>query len=323
MDVFIAFSILIITPFILYISSHFLVDAVKKIGRKSSLEKLFLGVIFAGVATSIPELFIAISASFDKEPQIAVGNALGSNIADLALILPLIVFITGKSINTHKGKLDLRTTFLLFTSSLFPFLLATDGTISRIEGLFLIAVFFIYTFYIFQNKLDGLSREIKTFFKKVKDGISHPYSFNSFATLILALIALVLSSEALIRATTFISLKLQINIFFLGVFLIAAGTSIPELFVGVSSIKENENSILFGDIFGSLITNANLIIGIAALISPITFSDFSEYFVSVFFLFLTFSLFILFAHTKNKIEKWEATILLASYFLFIILETMI
>ncbi len=322
MLVLLSFFLIFVICFVLYKTSSIFIASIKSIAEYGVIGKFALAGIFAGIMTSIPELFVSISAALEKEPVVAVGNALGSNIADIALVVPLIIILSGKAINVKKEDFNLRTVFLVLASSILPFLLALDGSISRVDGLFLITMFFIYSIYIFQSK-PRLNLRIKSFIKKIEYKFNHTRILEPFLIMIVSTLILIISSDTLIRVGNFLSSAMHINVFLIGVFLLGLGTSLPELFVGMSSLQEGEDTIVFGDILGSLITNANLAIGIAALLRPINFSNFNEYWISILALFLSFLIFTIFSFTKRKLEKWEAYILLSFYLLFIVMETLI
>ena len=319
MTILFAIIAVFVLCFILYKASEVFIHSIKALSDDGFLSKFFLASIFGGIATSIPEIFIGIASSLEKKPEIAIGNALGSNIADLSLVLPLAVLLLNQAININKEEISLKNAFLLLSSSFLPFLLAIDGSLSRVDGLFLIGMFFIYTFYIFQKRPSGIFG-LFSFLKKISHEFHRKLIGKEFLSLLISLFTLIFTSDLLVRTTLFLSQALQIKIFLLSLFLIAVGTSLPELFVALQALRKHENAILFGDIFGSLVTNANLVVGLAGFIHPINFASLSTYTLSIIILFLSFILFTLFSFTKRKLEVWEAIVLLSLYVIFFILE---
>lgn len=204
-------------------------------------------------------------------------------------------------------------------TSFAPFLLAVDGVISRVDGLFLLGMFFIYTFYIFQKRPSGVF-SLFSFLRKVYHQLHKKDTKNSLLALVFSILILLLASDFLVKTALFLSLRLNIRVFLLSMFLIAVGTSLPEFFVALQALRKNDVSILFGDIFGSLVTNANLVVGIAGVVSPIVFANLYFYTLSIIVLFLSFILFAIFSFTKSKIEHWEALVLLFLYIIFFIFE---
>lgn len=319
MDILVGIISVFLLSFTVYKASEVFVHSVKSLAKDGFLSKFLLASIFGGIATSIPEVFIGITSSIERKPEIAVGNALGSNIADLALILPLVILVSGRVISIDKEEIGVKHSFLIFTSSFAPFLLAVDGVISRVDGLFLLGMFFIYTFYIFQKRPSGVF-SLFSFLRKVSHKLHKKDTKNSLLALVFSILILLLASDFLVKTALFLSLRLNIRVFLLSMFLIAVGTSLPEFFVALQALRKNDVSILFGDIFGSLVTNANLVVGIAGVVSPIVFANLYFYTLSIIVLFLSFILFAIFSFTKSKIEHWEALVLLFLYIIFFIFE---
>lgn len=322
MTVLLAIISVFLLCFILYKAAKLFIDSIRIIADDGLLSKFLLASIFGGVATSVPEIFVGISAALEKKPTVALGNALGSNIADLALVVPLVVLISGSALKVGKEEFSVKNIFLILASSLLPFLLAVDGGISRIDGLFLTTMFFVYIIYLFQKRPRRLSFGIFSFLRKFNHQLRKKDVRRAFGLLFLSLLILIIASDLLVKIAVFLSWMLQMRIFLVSIFLLALGTSLPELFVSIGAVKSKDEAILFGDIFGSLITNANLVIGISALINPLSLTNFSQYTVSILALFFSFVLFIVFSYTKSKIEKWESLVMISVYLIFFLLETM-
>lgn len=314
--IFLLFSVGIVV----YKASEVLISSIKSLSKDGLLGKFFLASLFAGIATSLPEVFVALSASYEGYPSLSIGNALGSNIVNLGFVVPLAIFLAGKGIDVKKESFNLRNILLVLSATVFPFMLVLDRVLSFYDGLFLIAMFFIYVFYIFEKKeghgfLSILGRIKKTFL--------HPDFWKGMVGIIASLLILVLGSDIMVKLTLSIGEELNITPFLSGLVFVALATSLPELFVATSAIAKGESTIFFGDILGSLVTNANLVIALSTLAKPVVFLDLSDYAISTVFLFIIMALFYVFALTKRRIEKWEAVVLLACYVLFLILEKII
>ncbi len=322
MKILLAIILIFFLCFILYKASEVFVKSIRDISKNGLLSKFLLASLFGGIATSIPEVFVGITSAIEKKPVVALGNALGSNIVDLALVLPLAILLTRKAIKVGKENFSFKNAFLILTSSLLPFLLAIDGQISRIDGFFLVMMFIVYTIYVFQKRIMG-KFGLFNFLRKLKKGFHQTDMIKAVSFLFISLLVLIFASALLIKTATYLSATLQIKMFLVSLFLIALGTSLPELFVAISAVNGTDDSILFGDIFGSLISNANLVVGISAMIFPITIANFAVYGVSISALFFVFFLFMIFSFTKHKFEKWEAVVMVSVYLLFFILESML
>ncbi len=306
--------------FVVYKASEIFVLSVKSLSRDGLLGKFFLASIFAGIATSLPEIFVAFSSSFEGYPTLSIGNALGSNIADLGLVVPLAILLTGTVAKVDKESFNLRSSLLVLAATVLPFMLVLDRVLSFYDGIFLLAMFFIYTFYVFEKKKE---HGFFSFLGRLKKALFHPDFWKGILGVALSLVVLVFGSDAIVRLTLLIGEELGISPFLSGLVFVALATSLPELFVATSALAKGESAIFFGDILGSLVTNANLVIGLSALKRPVVFLDLSDYAVSTIVLFGIMALFYLFSLTKRKIEKWEAIVLFSVYLLFLFLERVI
>jgi len=314
--------IIVVLSLVLYKASVLLIQSIRQLSHDGFIGKFVLAGIFAGFATSIPELFIGVTSALEGKTEIAFGTAIGSNIANLGLVFPLAILLSGIVLIVHREDFSLKTILLLLTSSLFPFLLALNGGLSRINGLFLMLLFAVYSIYIFNKRSDSRKANVEGLLHRIDLALHRSKTRLAFLKLIGAVILLMVSSHFLVNSALFLSEALSVNPFLIAVFIIAPGTSLPELFVALTSIKHREFDVLYGDIFGSLITNANLVIGLSVFIHPFRLIVFPGYLLSLLGLLGVFTLFILFSMTKEKFERWEAGILLAFYFLFFVTETL-
>lgn len=314
--------VILVLSFVLYKASDYLVSAIHDLSGKTIFSVFFLASIFTGVATSIPELFVSVTSAFEKNPEFGFGNAIGSNIANIALIMPIAVLVSGMILNINKAHFSRQTILVLLSASLFPFLLGADGVLSRFDGLFLIFLFVVYAAYIFNKRPHGVFG-----FKNALSRIVNPFENKDIrkaagvasASVILMMIA----SHYLFKSSLLLASVLGIQSFLVALFIVAPGTSLPELFVAMVAIRKKEVDVLYGDIYGSLIANANLVVGVTALISPIRISVFGHYSLSIAALIITFTLFFIFSFSKRRFEKWEALILLFVYILFFLAESVL
>ena len=286
------------------------------------LGKFLLASIFAGIATSVPEIFVAVTAALEGSPNIGFGNAIGSNIANLGLVFALGVLLSPHLFRVHRQDFSLRTIFLLLTSCLFPFLLALDGSLSRVDGAFLMALFLLYSLFIFNKQADTHKPGFFNFLYRLEHFLQKGEVKRQLLHVVLALTVLMISSHFMVKSAVFLSTVLNIRPFLIAVFVLAPGTSLPELFVAIASIKKREIDVLYGDLFGSMITNANLVIGLSSVITPYYLKVFPEYLLSLLGLLIIFVLFVVFSLSKNRFEKWEALVLLGVYLLFFVSEAL-
>tara|TARA_B100001564_G_scaffold126211_1_gene105378 strand:- start:28 stop:960 length:933 start_codon:yes stop_codon:yes gene_type:complete len=275
-----------------------------------NIPKIVVGMTVVSFATSAPELIVSINAALNGYPDLAVGNIVGSNIANLALVLGIVVFITPIKIDKIFIKYDWPA--MIFVTLLFYFLLKSDYTLTLFESILFIAVLVAYliSLFLFQkNRINDQEIDVDTSMKFLK----------IFSLLIFGSFFLWLGSEVLIKGAVSLASKLGISERIIGVTIIAFGTSIPELSTSIVAIINKEQNISLGNLIGSNIFDMLGVIGITGILSPIVISDKGlidsdlVWMVSLAFLILP----LVFFPNKMKFGRAEGVLLLLFYLLFI------
>lgn len=275
-----------------------------------NIPKIVVGMTVVSFATSAPELIVSINAALNGYPDLAVGNIVGSNIANLALVLGIVVFITPIKIDKIFIKYDWPA--MIFVTLLFYFLLKSDYTLTLFESILFIAVLVAYliSLFLFQkNRINDQEIDVDTSMKFLK----------IFSLLIFGSFFLWLGSEVLIKGAVSLASKLGISERIIGVTIIAFGTSIPELSTSIVAIINKEQNISLGNLIGSNIFDMLGVIGITGILSPIVISDKGLidsdliWMVSLAFIILP----LVFFPNKMKFGRAEGVLLLLFYLLFI------
>ena len=249
---------------LIVIGGEFIVRSSVALSLKLNLSKLVIGMTVVAFATSLPELIVSINAALNGYPDLAVGNIVGSNIANLALVLGIVVFITPIKIDKIFIKYDWPA--MIFVTLLFYFLLKSDYTLTLFESILFIAVLVAYliSLLLFQkNRINDQEIDADTSMKFLK----------IFSLLIFGSFFLWLGSEVLIKGAVSLASKLGISERIIGVTIIAFGTSIPELSTSIVAIINKEQNISLGNLIGSNIFDMLGVIGITGILSPIVISD--------------------------------------------------
>ena len=345
-------AILVISLLVLLKSSDMLIEAALSISKFFGMSEFFIGTTLIAFGTSLPELASSISATLSNHAEIVTGNIIGSNITNLTLVLGiastlLVVQIKEKYFNKKIN--------LLIGASLLFLLLSLDGAINFFDGLILLAFFILFIYYekksavvaeeknvkklldqLFGKKktLKEISKEEREILKNInyrtytqlkKKGIdikhiierSHfSHSLKMFGMILFSLAALIASSKFLISSAVGIAEALEINEQFIGLSLIAFGTSIPELAVTFSSIKKGLSGILIGNLIGSNMSNLLLVGGVASLINPLIISPIDWWFTLPFMIFVVF-LFKNYLNTEWISKVFEGLLLIFYYVLFL------
>ena len=276
-----------------------------------NIPKIIVGMTVVSFATSAPELIVSINAALNGYPDLAVGNIVGSNIANLALVLGIVVFITPIKIDKVFYKYDWPA--MILVTLLFYFSLKSDYSLSLFESVLFIIVLIAYLiFLIFYQKSRVNDQEELNVDKSMK-------YLKILSLIIFGGFFLWLGSEVLIKGSISLATKLGISERIIGVTIVAFGTSIPELSTSIVAIINKEQNISLGNLIGSNIFDMLGVIGITGILSPIVISDIGLidsdliWMSSLAFLILP----LVFFPNKMKFGRIEGVILLLFYAFFI------
>jgi len=280
--------------------------------RHFGMPPLLIGMIIVGFGTSAPEMLVSALAAVQGNPGIALGNAYGSNITNIALILGLTALISPIAVNSQILRKELP--FLAGITLLAAWQLR-DAEISRFDALVLLAVFGVVMAWTIRQGLrkskdsleSEMSRELKARAMPVK---------KAFFRLVVGLLVLVASSRLLVWGAVEIAQILGIRDMIIGLTVVAVGTSLPELASSIIATRKGEHDIALGNVLGSNMFNTLAVVGIAGSIHPVSVGP--EVFRRdiIFMTLLTFSLFVVsyrFRSGQGRINRVEGGVLLACY----------
>ncbi|MBL7150454.1 sodium:calcium antiporter [Candidatus Microgenomates bacterium] len=304
--------LLLFFSFLLIKASDIIVDSLRKLSKSTHLSKFALTSFILALATSLPELFVGIAAALENKPSLSLGNVIGSNIANLSIVIGGAAFIGG-TVNVV-GKFLQKDIFYTFLAGSLPLVLLLDNTLSRVDGLILLVVYFWYvaTVLKFREKISFLNGIIKRLGKREAE-IELSWFF-------FGIILLIFSADMLVRVSYQLADFFHIPLFLIGLFLVALGTSLPELSFGIKAIRSHQTAMVFGNLLGSVVANSSLILGITALISPIKILYLQEYLLATIFFIFIFAVFYFFVRSKRRLERWEGGVLFLLYLLFAMVE---
>ena len=302
--------------FLLIKATDILVSAIKFLARSTRLGKLAITSFFLALATSLPEFFVGITAALEGAPNLALGNVLGSNIADLSLVIGGAALLGGSVIVA--GEVIERDILYAFLIGAAPLLLLLDRSLSRIDGIILILIYFWYNKTVF--RFEGKGEESDVWVGRLIRKLKLRSSQNQLGWFFLGAALLIFSADVIVKTAVKIAVSLNLPLFWVGLFLVAVGTSLPELSFELAAIRKKQSSMVMGDLLGSVVANSTLILGVVSLISPIKVTSLYTYLTATMFFLAIFAFFYVMVRTKRKFERWEAGILVFLYLLFIIAE---
>jgi len=303
-------------------------ESAEKVGFFLGLSPFIIGVTVVSLGTSFPELFTGIMAVLQNAPEIVAANAIGSNIANILLVVGVTALVGGKLV-VPKSLIDLDLpllaggTALLFVM-IYPFAGDSEIMIIRPESIALVFGYVVYLTYVIFNDFDSSeedsknlsSQKTKKQIKKRKDKTKPELKIVDIVLLFMGVFLLAFGSRYLIESAVLLSEIHQIAVGAIAIIAVAIGTTLPELFVSVKAAREGNSELALGNIFGSNIFNSFMVIGIPGLISDLPL-DSETYRVGVPFLILATALFVI-SGISRKIHVSEGIFYLLLYALFII-----
>lgn len=291
--------IFIIAGFILLIKgADALVDGSSGIAKKFHIPEIIIGLTIVSIGTSVPELFVSVTSALNGYQDMAIGNVVGSNLCNLLLILGLSAIINPIIIRKETKYIEIP--MCIFFTILFMILCNVGQNISRVDAIILLICFAGFIGYtIYQGvKSSGEFKKEKKDEEKDKSVIWH------VLYIVLGIIALKFGGDFVVENAKQIAESLNISEKIISVTIIAIGTSLPELMTSVTAAIKKDSDIAIGNILGSNIFNMLEIIGVSAIINPITFN--LSYNLEMIILIVSTIVLGLFAYTDVKDEMTKS-----------------
>jgi len=273
-----------------------------KVARIFNISPLIIGLLIFGFGTSAPEMLVSGLAAYDGHPEMSIGNAFGSNIFNIALVLATTAIIY--PVTVEKAVLKKEWVFL-FVSSLIAGFLLMDGFLSFVDGLILLALLLLFLIYVFNESKKGNSIEIEPY----EESIDNQEKGKTWLLLLISLIILVSSAKLVVWGGTNLALAFGVSDLIIGLTVVALGTSLPELAVAISSALKRQHQMIIGNIIGSNLFNTLGVLAIPGLIHP--FQIPAEVMSRDYIYMITLTLLILILSIKLKINRYGGLILLA------------
>ena len=298
---------------ILVWSADKFVDGAAATAKHLGMPSLLIGILIVGFGTSAPEMVVSAIAAMEDNPSLALGNALGSNIVNIALILGVTAIVAPITVNSKIVKKEIPLLLLIVLASGY---LLFDNTLTFNEGLILLFGFFSLVgwsiFAAIKGKGDALESEMED------ELVEHAMSLKvGIIWLLIGLVLLIASSRLLVWGAVGIAHEFGVSDLIIGLTIVALGTSLPELAASVIAARKGEHDIAIGNVVGSNMFNILAVIGIATVIAPMNNIPFEVLQRDwIVMLALTIALLVMaygFKGKDGKITRLEGTILIICY----------
>lgn len=309
---------LIVGFLLLIIGADLLVKGSSNIAQKFHIPEILIGLTIVALGTSMPELIITISSASQNATDLIIGNAVGSNLCNLLLIMGVIAILRPIII-------DKETKFIHLPVALFSTIVvlclgigilgSANNIISRTDGIILVLFYLLYFLYPIIIEIKDIRTSMK---ENKKKHIKAKGTLLSIFFIIVGIIALRSGGDIVVNESTEIAMKYGISERVIGLTIVAVGTALPELVTSIIAVIKKEENLAVGNLIGSCIVNSFLILGTGAIITPLAFSR--EFIFNL--ILLTFSIILIwmccFIGKKNTITRYNAMLLLIIYSVYIV-----
>ncbi len=296
--------------FILIGSGNFLVKGSVSMAKHFGLSSLVIGVTVVAFGTSAPELLVSVQAAIADHPEIALGNVIGSNISNIALVLAITAVISPISVNRNSIIIDWP---VMMTAGILLGIFSLDNSLQFTEGLVLNLILLVFIWFSIKN-----SKKSETVKPKEDAGNKSMKLPVSLGLIIISSAGLALGAKLLVDNSSSIATNLGVSERAIAISMLAVGTSLPELVTSVIAALQKETDISIGNIIGSNIFNILSVLGITALIKPMEVSPVIQIDILVMLLISLLLLFMMIPARKAKITRVEGILLILSYIIYLI-----
>lgn len=300
---------------LLVVGGEFLVRSSVGLSFKLNLSKMVIGLTVVSFATSAPELLVSLQAAYDGLSDIALGNVIGSNIANIGLVLGLTAIISTLTIDRDFYRFNWPV-MMLFSMALY-FLLSNDGKLSQTEGIGLITALIVYLFFLIRRARKNRHLDEDG----VDDGLAQTSYFKIIVWLAIGAVALYFGSEWLVKGAKELATAVGVSDYVISVTVIAIGTSVPELAASIIAALKKEKAISVGNLIGSNIFNIASVLGLTSIIKPINVVDEAILSTNIFWMigFAAVLLPLAFIPKRLEISRYKGLLIFAAYCVFIAL----
>ncbi|HHJ10825.1 MAG TPA: calcium/sodium antiporter [Bacteroidetes bacterium] len=296
--------------FFLWISGRYLIEGGVSLGKNLRLSSLVVGITVVSMGTSAPELLVSIKAALLKHPDIAVGNVVGSNIANIGLVLGVTSLVI--PLTVRKATLRVDGVVMILVTIGFIVMACTRKTLFWHEGVIMLMIISVYLIWLVIK-----SRKQKIILPKIeKKGIS--LWWVALIVIVIASYGLVLGADYVVVGASGLAKSLGINERVISLSMVALGTSLPELTASITAVLKKEPDMSMGNIIGSNIFNLFGILGVTSLIHPIPINPKILNFDVIYMLILTIFLLILGSKMfGRRLSRWNGLVLVFFYLFYI------
>lgn len=312
MEQIIPYILLVLGFVLLTKGADFFVDGAAAVAKKLRIPTFIIGMTIVAMGTSAPECAVSITASLKNNNELAVSNAVGSNIFNLMVVCGVCAVIAPLAVEA--GILKKEFPFSIFVALLLLGLGAAGMSVGHADGVILLAVFVVFLYWMVRSAQKA--RKNKPSGSGGDEEIKDLSAFNCILYIVLGLIAIVLGGDCVVDGASEIAESFGMSQNLIGLTVVAFGTSLPELVTSFAAAKKNQADMALGNVIGSNIFNILLILGLAAAISPLSFN--MENIIDIVVLVAMSVEVYFFARKDFNLNRLEGALMLAEYAVYVV-----
>lgn len=319
------YLLLVVGLGLLLLAANYLVDSSVAIAQRAKISNFIIGLTIVGIGTSAPELFVSVSSALSKVPNngdIAIGNVLGSNIANIFLILGVTAIILPFPIERLQRVRDIP--FLIFMTVLVTAIAndamvpGLDSSLNRLDGIVLLLVFIGYMGWVVIQKGKDPKKALEEADEEAKSSLTGKSPWLLWPIAVISLVALIFGGNLFLDSAKNLAHAWGMSEAVIAITIVAVGTSLPELVTAVIAASKNNPQLALGNVIGSNLFNLMFILGTASTVKPLMFGDINIVDYAVMLLAAVMLYLVVFTFKKNKFDRIEGIIFFVIYVAYII-----
>ncbi len=299
------FALLALALFVLAKSADYALRYASRLASAWRVSEYVVGFLLVAFISVLPETFISINAAWQGTPAFGLGTLFGSNVADLALVFAIVTFASKGGVKIE-SKIIKNNLFYILTLAI-PLLFGLDGYYSRLEGASLVILGILFYLFILKRG------------QQTEPASRKKFSWTALLLLVFSLAGLLAAAHFAVQFGVALAQNLGVNPVLIAMLFVGLGTTLPELLFSIKAVRSREDGLALGDILGTVITDATIVVGILAIISPFAFPARIVYVTGIFMLAAAVLLLYL-MKTGRRLTKKESWALLGFYLLFVLIE---
>jgi len=309
---FYGLSTVLLSGILLYIAGEFIVAALLKLSRYFRVTEFIVAFFVMAFAATLPNLFVGITSALQGIPELSFGDIMGNNMIALTLAVAAGILFAPKRELPLENQTIQDTTFLTSLSAILPLILISDGMISRSDGSVLLLFFFGYVYWMFSKR-----ERFTKLFDEDRDELTRSQALTEVIRLVIGIILLALAAQGIVYGAELITVGIGMSLLLVGILVIGFGGALPEIYFTIISARRGEVGLIVGNLMGAVIIPATFVLGVVALIHPISNAALEFPTTARVFLVVIALFFLYVSQSRNVITIREAAILVLSYLLFV------